>query len=321
MKSLELKNHVVSLIVTTCLADEIRILNDLRQIQNWANRNLDNFEIIVVSDHRLSISNEEKSKFISNSKGVIWLMLGGTSNREVQITAGLDSAIGDVTMEVRGSIDSIATLNSLHQAWDVNYHDEVIVCRNRKASFLNWVISKFSGYPVRASEGGPRLISRNALQPWIMRNDRHKAVRLAHHLAGREVAYVTYDKQPECKNPRVIRESIRTVVHVTPAPLRWAALLGILGSLLSLTWAVSVLVLAIRSDVVEGWTTTNLQISVQFFISSLALSVLAEYVYQISAASSLSPPYRVRTELTSPIFPLRSSANVEEIRFVDDRDA
>lgn len=320
MKILNLENLIVSLIVTTVQADENGILNDLRQIQDWANSNLGNFEIIIVSDRSLSISDVEKSKFVSNLEGLIWINLGSISNREVQVTAGLDSAIGDITMEVRGSIDSIATLNALQHAWDENFHDEVIVFRNRRASFLNWVLSKFSGNAVMASECGPRLVSRDALQPWITRNDRHKAVRLAHHLSGREIAYVFYEDDPRCRDTRVIRESIRSVVHVTPIPLRWAAFLGIVGSLLSLTWAVSVLALGLRRDVVEGWTTTNLQISVQFFISSLVLSILAEYVYQISAASSHSLPYRVRTELTSPIFPLRNIANVEVMRFVDDRD-
>jgi hypothetical protein len=153
-----------------------------------------------------------------------------------------------------------------------------------------------------------------------MRKDRHKSVRLAHYLAGRDVAYVTYKEKPKDRKPRGVRESIRAVVQVTPNPLRWAAYLGILGSLLSLTWAVLVLSIGLRNDVVEGWTTTNLQISTLFFFSSLVLSILAEYVYQISATSSRTLPYRIKMEITSPVFPLREAANVEFIKYSDPSD-
>jgi hypothetical protein len=315
-----LKSQIVSLIVTTPQVDEKFILKHLKEIHDWANESLESFELIVVSDPSISISERDKSQFISSHHGMIWINLGSISNREVQTTAGLDAAVGDVTIEIRATIDSISDLSALQSKWDSNDHDEVIVCRLNRVGVLNSLLSRLAGYEVAASDCGLRLASREALQPWIMRKDRHKSVRLAHYLAGREIAYVLYKEKPKYRKPRGVRESIRAVVQVTPNPLRWAAYLGILGSLLSLTWAVLVLSIGLRNDVVEGWTTTNLQISTLFFFSSLVLSILAEYVYQISATSSRTLPYRIKTEITSPVFPLRETANVEFIKYSDPSD-
>ena len=317
METLLLENYTVSLIVTTSLADKDRIIIDLNKLHHWAKKRLGNFEMIVVSDNSLDISNGEKSLFVSDSEGVIWINLGAVSNREVQTTAGLDTAIGDLTLEFRAAVDSISDLESLYKRWNQFKHDEVIVFCPKKENLLNWTLSKLVGYRVLSSDLGLRLMSRESLQPWFVRQDRHKSVRLAHHHSDRVVAYVLYDSKPKFKNPRVVRESIRSAIQVTPSPLRWAAMLGILGSLLSLGWAITILLIGIRNDVVEGWTTTNLQISTLFFFTSLVLSILAEYVYQISVMSSRILPYRIRDEFTSSAFPLREAANVEIIKYSD----
>lgn len=317
MEILRLESYIVSLIVSTSLADKTRIINVLNEVHDWAKRSLSNFEMIVVSDPSLCVSDQEKSSFVSNSEGVIWINLGAITNREVQNTAGLDTAIGDLTIEFRGAVDSISDLEELSNIWNGLEHDDVIVFRTRRTSLLNRVLSRLTGYKIGASDCGLRLTSRESMQPWYARQDRHKSVRLAHHLSGRDVTYVMYCNKPKPRNPRVVRESIRSAIQVTPNPLRWAALLGILGSLMSLGWAVTVLLIGIRNDVVEGWTTTNLQISTLFFFTSLVLSILAEYVYQISATSSRTMPYRIRQEYTSSAFPIRETANVEVIKYSD----
>jgi hypothetical protein len=52
----------------------------------------------------------------------------------------------------------------------------------------------------------------------------------------------------------------------------------------------------------RGWTTTNLQLSVMFFILFLSLAVISEYLGRILSESRRGPEYIVLEELVSSRF-------------------
>ncbi|UUZ57502.1 hypothetical protein LP419_26605 [Massilia sp. H-1] len=68
----------------------------------------------------------------------------------------------------------------------------------------------------------------------------------------------------------------------------------------------------LRSDVAPGWISLSLQQSGMFFLISLVLLVLGEYILNMASLSNEGPPYHVGQELTSVRVTRREKLNVEE---------
>jgi hypothetical protein len=310
-----LNGKVVSVLATTSDASPASVFESIKNLHRWAKFNLEQFELIIISDPSLIIDNIQKDDLVKELEGVIWLNLGKLSTREIQLTAALDACIGDVLIEFRAGIDELVTLHELKSIWETKPHDGVLVCKRSKNGILHKVLSRIAGFQILSSNLNPRIMTQEALHSWSTRQDRSTIVRLAHHLSGHEITYFSYHLNVTESSQRNVRETVRSVLQISPNPLRWASLLGITGSLFSLIWAFAVLIIGISSQAVEGWTTTNFQISILFFLLSLVLSILAEYVYQISSNTGRSTPYRIRSEIVSPVFPIRGAANVEVVNF------
>lgn len=85
------------------------------------------------------------------------------------------------------------------------------------------------------------------------------------------------------------------------APLRFASLLALFGATANVVYAVYVVAISlIREDLAEGWASTALQMSGMFFLVSLVLLLISEYLLQIVPASrysrlTASPSFTVGT--------------------------
>jgi hypothetical protein len=76
--------------------------------------------------------------------------------------------------------------------------------------------------------------------------------------------------------------------------------LGSLAALFNLLYAVYVLTFTLFiGGVMEGWTTTSLQLSLMFFIISVVLAVQSEYVGRILTETRREPSYVIMEELES----------------------
>jgi hypothetical protein len=107
--------------------------------------------------------------------------------------------------------------------------------------------------------------------------------------------------------------AMRTLVSSTRAPMRLVTALCTFGAAANVLYSVYVIGVAIfRSDVAPGWVTLSLQQSGMFFLLSLVLLVLGEYVLHMAALSSEGPPYHVAQEFTGAIHTRRSRLNVED---------
>jgi polyisoprenyl-phosphate glycosyltransferase len=97
------------------------------------------------------------------------------------------------------------------------------------------------------------------------------------------------------------------------APLRLAAVLAIAASLLSLLYSVYVVLITVfKGDVVEGWVSLSLQAAGMFFLLSVVMAILSEYVFQVAQRTHHRALYRVADESSSPSFSPKERLNVTE---------
>ncbi|MNP08533.1 hypothetical protein D3C76_1006060 [compost metagenome] len=131
-------------------------------------------------------------------------------------------------------------------------------------------------------------------------------------------AYLNYSSTPQASRPKRLGESIdrgmRLLVSTTRAPMRLVTSLSLFGAVANLVYCVYVLAVGIlKTDVAPGWISFSLQQSGMFFLISLVLLVLGEYILNMASLSNEGPLYHVGQELTSARMTRLEKLNIEEV--------
>jgi len=155
---------------------------------------------------------------------------------------------------------------------------------------------------------GPRVLSREAALFILGRPNAEFLLRardIGSGFVSRVIALPPAPSAPPSPPRRrhSLSSGIAMLLSVNAMPLRVSSYVALCGGLLSALYGVYVFaVYMLKSDVVEGWTTTSLQLAAMMFVFSLVLMFISEYVIQIHSAS---PPrsrrYLVVRELRSPL--------------------
>jgi hypothetical protein len=107
---------------------------------------------------------------------------------------------------------------------------------------------------------------------------------------------------------------MRLLVSSTRTPMRlvtWLSMCGAVANLLYCGYVVAVSVF--KTDVAPGWISLSLQQSGMFFLISLVLVVLGEYILSMASMTNEGPLYHVSQEFTSARMTRREKLNIEEI--------
>jgi hypothetical protein len=95
--------------------------------------------------------------------------------------------------------------------------------------------------------------------------------------------------------------------------MRVVTSLSLFGAVANLLYSVYVIAIALfKQDVASGWISLSLQQSGMFFLISMVLLVLGEYILNMASLSNEGPMYHVGQEFTSARITRREKLNVEE---------
>lgn len=231
---------------------------------------------------------------------------------ETALTAGLETAIGDFVVTADLEADSPeAILHVIEQAR--GGHDVVVgvtdttlghgpLYRLGRAIFYklaSWLM------PTPPVPGATilRAMSRTAVNALtrVRQRRRHFGVLLSE--IGFPIATWRYERlvaPPRVGLVSALLSGLALLVQSSGRPLRLVAALGILGSALSLGYAVYVLVAnLVLARIVEGWTTLSLVMSGLFFLLFVILTMMSEYIQLVLDETSERPLYHVREERVS----------------------
>jgi len=129
---------------------------------------------------------------------------------------------------------------------------------------------------------------------------------------------LSYSAKRKSSQMKPLGESIdrgmRLLVSTTRAPMRLVTSLSLFGAVANLVYSIYVIAIGfLKSDVVAGWISLSLQQSGMFFLISLVLLVLGEYVLHMASLSNEGPLYHVEQEFTSACMTRREKLNIEEV--------
>jgi hypothetical protein len=96
--------------------------------------------------------------------------------------------------------------------------------------------------------------------------------------------------------------------------MRLVTSLSLFGAVANLVYSIYVVAIAfLKTDVAPGWISLSLQQSGMFFLISLVLLVLGEYILHMTSLSNEGPLYHVGQEFTSARMTRREKLNIEEM--------
>jgi hypothetical protein len=96
--------------------------------------------------------------------------------------------------------------------------------------------------------------------------------------------------------------------------MRLVTSLSLFGAVSNMAYSLYVLgIWLFKEDVAPGWVSMSLQQSGMFFLISLVLLVLGEYILNMASLSNEGPLYHIGQEFRSHIIKRSKSLNVEEL--------
>lgn len=241
---------------------------------------------------------------------------------------GLENALGDFVAVIDPLTDDISFLPAmLDQAVagaDVVFASnqqkpaQSLAYRAANAAF-NSIYNWFNGVHLTREAPQYRLLGKRVIN-FILQHPQ-PAVTYRHLPAtgGFARSYLTYSATPRPGRPKRLLESIdrgmRLLVSTTRAPMRLVTALSLFGAVVNLLYCVYILGVAVfKTDVAPGWISVSLQQSGMFFLISLVLLVLGEYILHMASLSNEGPAYHVAQEFTSARMTRREKLNIEEAR-------
>ena len=246
--------------------------------------------------------------------------------QDLAVWAGMENALGDFVAGFDPETDDASVLPALLERATAGL--DVVFARRltRPATSLAYRICFagfealfrfFNGFDLSHDATNYMLVSRRVINYLLQHPAPAMSYRQLPATAG--FARDTVNYQPiHTTQPRKRRlfDSIdrgaRMLVASTRGPMRMVTLLSMFGAVANLLYSVYVIAIFIlKSDIAPGWVTLSLQQSGMFFLISLVLMVLAEYILQMSRLSNEGPPYHVGQEMTSARVTRKERLNVE----------
>nr|WP_314622153.1 glycosyltransferase [uncultured Noviherbaspirillum sp.] len=240
---------------------------------------------------------------------------------------GLESALGDFVAVIDPFSDDI---NFLAEMLDkaVSGVDVVFASNSQKSpqsfayrladAVFNRMYKWFNGIHLVKEAPQYRIISKRVVNFILQHSQPALTYRYLPATGGFSRVKLEYSAAPTVRRVKRMGESvdrgIRLLVSTTRAPMRLVTSLSLFGALANLIYSVYVVAIFFtKADVVEGWVSMSLQQSGMFFLISLVLLVLGEYILHMASLSNEGPLYHVGQEFTSARITRREKLNIEEV--------
>jgi glycosyltransferase involved in cell wall biosynthesis len=247
--------------------------------------------------------------------GVRLLRLSRCYSREVAIAAALDHCIGDYVVTMDLLTDPAELIPILVTKAASGFDAVVAESQGRPKHFLERAISepvyrltsRILGFSLHPDESYFRAFSRRLVNSIVRIRSRNRYLSCLNGIVGFQQCSVIYHQ--DASTPREPSRVLRQLLAITDilvsnsaAPLRLAALLGCVASMVNFAYLGYILLVSlIKQHVAEGWITTSLTQTTMFLMVFLILSILSEYVARILDETKEQPLYFVELETNSTV--------------------
>jgi glycosyltransferase involved in cell wall biosynthesis len=240
---------------------------------------------------------------------------------------GLENALGDFVAVIDPLADDIGFLpEMLDKA--VSGADVVFAHNQQKSAqslayrsafaVFNGLYKWFNGIHLAKEAPQYRVLSKRVVNFILQHPQPAMTYRHLPATGGFARVNLNYSAKPKISHTKRLGESIdrgmRLLVSTTRGPMRLVTSLSLFGAVANLVYSIYVVAIGfLKVDVAPGWISLSLQQSGMFFLISLVLLVLGEYILNMVSLANEGPLYYVGQEFTSARMTRREKLNIEEV--------
>lgn len=320
---INIKDESFVSVVTTINRFNLESLSRLAEIQKELDLGYTDYEIIVIVQKSLqNLIAEEIYNLLKDIPCIRYLQLASDVTSDVIWSAGTENAIGDFIICFDLYNDPVFLIQkSVDMCKQGN--DVVVGTTKQKRSVAYQLVRPLSGwllklvdYHLPKEATSFRCLSRRALNAVIDTGKFYQQFFMQIQKSGYEQTVIKYKFLHQNDRRTVfsaLKSTLRLMVFNSTTPLRMMSLLGLVGSSLACLFSLySILINLFKNDVVEGWTSTVLIISLISSIQFVILSFIAEYLNRILIEQSNTNGYSIVFEKNSQVMINQDRINVLE---------
>ncbi|MBD2750022.1 hypothetical protein IC232_25470 [Microvirga sp. BT688] len=272
-------------------------------------------EIVVVAND-VSVEITQQLQAIAEAVPNVTIhFLAQHVDRDTAVLAGMDHALGDWIVVLSPTAEEVASLPRVLEkagpyevvfagARDIK---DIPPAYRRIAGMYFKLYTVISGTRVDWPAPRIRVYSRAAARYMVSLLDGEFALRSLDFSGTFPGARETVIGLPlsDLKLPtpwRALRKAFRGLLNASAVPLRAVIGTALIGGLFAIINSIyTILIFLLKEDVMPGWTTLSLQISVMMFLFSVMFALIAEYVLKMYR--SMAPRQRITIvrEIRSPL--------------------
>ena len=327
----KLKNNKIQAFLSIILVNENElktIKKDLILISQNISNIVDDYEIIIIHNPTNKNFGQDIQKVIDELKinNLQIIVLTDKVDYDTAIWAGIENSIGDYVAVFNPLTDEIKLIKKMLKYCLDGF--DIIFSKNKNKVRHNLtykILSKIFNFSFKFSTGvdllkdAPpyRLFSKSVVSYLMYNRNPTIAYKYLPVKSGFKKKYLIFSKDIKKRKYNKslidnIDRGFKIITNSTKVPLRFVTFLTFFGAISNIFYSIYILVVAIFfENVAEGWVSLSLQQSGMFFLVSVVLLVLSEYILSILNTSYKDSDYHVADEYKSSFISKRAKLNVE----------
>jgi glycosyltransferase involved in cell wall biosynthesis len=282
------------------------------------------WEVVFVNDGSKDLTLPKLKELAAAEPRYKIISFSRNFGHQAAITAGVDKAEGEAVVVMDADLqDPPEVVGAMIAKWREGY-DVVYAVREKRLGetwfkratasvFYRLLRTMLGGIDIPVDAGDFRLMSRPVVLTLRALREQHRFVRGMVAWVGFKQVAVKYDRPArfagETKYPfkKMVRFAIDGITSFSIVPLRTATWLGMGAGLVGIGTAAWAFISALRGDVVPGWTTITILVSLGSCAQLLVLGILGEYVGRIYEEVKRRPLYVVAEQTNLEALPTETS--------------
>lgn len=312
-----------------------KIIDDIEQI---ASRLVSDYEIVIVDNGSVDETISTLQAFTSE-EGRANLQIYSLAGQVDDLTAswvGIENSIGDIVIclsPINGDVEHLEELTrKAASGYDIVFTRRLFPGgRKRYLTLILYkifgAVSKFStGIDLDSYSSSLVAISRRTLNYLLQFPNPQIKFRNLPSTTGFSRSLISFTGNKRNATDINLRQSlsrgVQLITSSTGNPMRVATTLSAFGAMTSFLYSLYiVLIWAFKKDIAPGWVSLSLQQSGMFFLISVVLLVLSEYVLEISRKVNSGPAYYISNEFTSAKLNRKTRLNVEVNKLIPETNS
>jgi polyisoprenyl-phosphate glycosyltransferase len=325
-----LKSSVFVSVVISVHDRANKISNEILSVSNAIKDLVEDYEIIIV-DNGSQDSTFKVLSSLTRDNGLANLQVFSlleNVNSDAALWAGIENSIGDLVLTLDPEVHDIDLLESMLALFE-DGKEIVFASAKREKHFFNYIynfwsrlIIAFTGVDIKKDNSTFRVMSRSVVNYISKCPQPVQFFRYLVYKSGFSIGRLSYNKLKSKKTGSSLFDrldkGLRLMTFSSKKSMRVVNMVSLLAAFANVIYSFYVLgIVFFKENVAEGWATLSLQQSGMFFVISMVLFFIGEYL--LAALNSLNalPDFNIVREATSDIIKHKQTLNVDS--FGDER--